>query len=282
MKCGTGATKYFLKRHPDLNLAKKEAYFFNSNHKFKKKGYEWYLNLFDMPDRPNILNFEESPTYYKSTKAPPRIKAMNETIKIVNVVCDNVHRTLSRYLHIENHVKIKKFDKSRLTAFGGNLDGFTKKLKKTIKSFQTFLDNVRTNEGDGSFEGLIAALLERLNKKRRPFDIKEMEDPIEVILSDGFYAVFHRNWQAYFPDNQLVVIDGNEFLTEPWRPIKQLQRFVGVREFINEDNFVGSDGGLPCFRENKTEDIKCIRKGQSNNLNFPKVRFQLSQLLNSF
>ena len=126
-------------------------------------------------------------------------------------------------------------------------------------------------------------MLQRLNKKRRPFDKKETEDPIELILSDGIYAVFHKNWQAYFPDNQLVVIDGNQFLTEPWRPIKQLQGFVGVREFINEDNFVVSDGGLPCFRENKTEHAECISgKRQSNNLNFPKVRFQFSQLLTSF
>ena len=275
MKCGTGATKYFLKRHPDLNLAKKEAYFFNTNRNFKKKGYDWYLNLFDKPDRPNILNFEKSPTYYKSTKAPSRIKAMNATIKIVNVVCDNVRRTLSRYLHIENHVKTKSFDKSRLTALGGNLDGFTKKLKKTIKSFQAFLDNVRKTEGDGSFKGLIDALLQRFNKKRRPFHIKETKDPIELILSDGFYAVFHRYWQAYFPDNQLIVIDGNQFLTEPWRPIKQIQRFIGVYEFINEDNFVVPDGDLPCFKENKTEEPKCIHSGtgQSIKLSFPKVSF---------
>ena len=75
---------------------------------------------------------------------------------------------------------------------------------------------------------------------------------IERILSDGFYAIFHRYWQTEFPDDQLAVIDGNQFLTEPWKPLEELQKFVGVQQFINENNFVISKSGLPCFRQNQT------------------------------
>ena len=82
---------------------------------------------------------------------------------------------------------------------------------------------------------------------------KDFLDPIELILSDGFYAVFQRNLQSVFPDDQLAVIDGNQFLTEPWRPLKQIQKFVGVQQFINENNFVTSKNGLPCFHQSKSD-----------------------------
>ena len=273
MKCGTSATKAFLEHHPDLNNARQEAYFFNNDNKYYKQGFEWYFNLFAQPKRPDVLNYEKSPTYYKSVRAQPRIKEMNETIKIVNIVCDNVRRTLSRYLHIESNVKIKKFPRKRLTAIGGTLDGFTEKLRKTIKSFKSFLDEIRRKEGDGSIDGLIRALFRRFKQRQRPFGIQATKDPIELILSDGFYAVFHRNWQSYFPNNQLMVIDGNQFLTEPWRPLKRLQHFVGVQEFINEDNFVVPESGLPCFRESKDDHPACLKstKGRSTRFSFPEV-----------
>ena len=272
MKCGTSATKAFLEHHPDLNNARQEAYFFNNDNKYRTMGYEWYFNLFPK-SKPNVLNYEKSPTYYKSVKAQPRIKAMNETIKIVNIVCDNVRRTLSRYLHIESNVKSKKFPRTRLTAIGGTLDGFTEKLRKTIKNFKPFLDEIRRKEGNGSLDGLMQALYRRFKRRQRPFGISATKDPIELILSDGFYAIFHQNWQAFFPDKQLIVIDGNQFLTEPWKPLKKLQQFVGVQEFINEDNFVIPESGLPCFRENKNDHPACLKstKGRSTHYRFPKV-----------
>ena len=59
--------------------------------------------------------------------------------------------------------------------------------------------------------GLVNALVKRFKARQRPFGISSTKDPIELILSDGFYAVFHRRWQEFFPDEQLKVIDGNRF-----------------------------------------------------------------------
>ena len=75
---------------------------------------------------------------------------MNETIRIVNIVCDNVRRTLSRYLHIEGNVKTGKFPQKRLDAIGGTLDGFNEKLRKSMKVMGDFLEHVRREEGDGT------------------------------------------------------------------------------------------------------------------------------------
>ena len=112
-----------------------------------------YLNLYSFP-KENVLNYEKTPTYYKSIRAQSRIQAMNSTIKLVNIgkltlfdpiwpeaiwirtnilVCDNVRRTLSRFLHIQHGVATKKFTPVKLKGLGHTLETFNDNLRKTIK-----------------------------------------------------------------------------------------------------------------------------------------------------
>ena len=48
-------------------------------------GYDWYLNLFPPLKTPAQVNYEKTPTYYKSVRAQARIKTMNSTIQLVNI-----------------------------------------------------------------------------------------------------------------------------------------------------------------------------------------------------
>lgn len=269
MKCGTGATQHFLHNHPDLAQAKQETYFFNNDHKYKGLGFEYYLNMYSNP-APNVLNYEKTPTYYKSIRAQSRIQAMNSTIKLVNIVCDNVRRTMSRFLHIQHGVAIKKFTSSKLKGLGHTLDAFNDNLRKTIKNMGAFLEEVKQTEGGGTMEGLVNALHKRFKSRQRPFGISATKDPIELIISDGFYAVFHKRWQEFFPDDQLKVIDGNRFLTEPWVPLKVLQNFIGVQEYIGKRNFILPPGGkgLPCFTEDPNNAAKtdCLGEGKGRTM----------------
>lgn len=113
------------------------------------------------------MNYEKTPTYYKSIRAQSRIQAMNSTIKLVNIgestfflnfltsfsVCDNVRRTLSRFLHIQHGVATKKFTPVKLKGLGHTLETFNDNLRKTIKSFGAFLEEIKKTEGGGNMEG---------------------------------------------------------------------------------------------------------------------------------
>ena len=152
------------------NWKKQETYFFNNDHKYKGLGFEYYLNLYSFP-KENVLNYEKTPTYYKSIRAQSRIQAMNSTIKLVNIgkpafilkfnniiwlqisVCDNVRRTLSRFLHIQHGVATKKFTPVKLKGLGHTLETFNDNLRKTIKSFGAFLEEIKKTEGGGNMEG---------------------------------------------------------------------------------------------------------------------------------
>ena len=69
------------------------------------------------------------------------------------LVCDNVRRMLSRFLHLQHGVAINKFSQRKLEGVGHTLEEFNRNLKKTIKDFGTFLEEVKTKEGGGTMDG---------------------------------------------------------------------------------------------------------------------------------
>jgi len=72
---------------------------------------------------------------------------MNSTIKVINVVCDNVRRTLSRYLHMNSH------GHERLSYVGKDLETFSKNVKITISEMRELMDHIMHDEGNGTFTG---------------------------------------------------------------------------------------------------------------------------------
>ena len=59
-------------------------------------------------------------------------------------------------------------------------------------------------------------------------------------------------------------------MTEPWVPLKVLQNFIGVQEYITRQNFILPPGGkgLPCFTEDKKVEGKadCLGAGKGRSL----------------
>lgn len=68
---------------------------------------------------------------------------------------------MSRFLHIQHGVAIKKFTSSKLQGLGHTLESFNDNLRKTIKNMGAFLEEVKQNEGGGTMEGLVDALHKR-------------------------------------------------------------------------------------------------------------------------
>jgi len=62
---------------------------------------------------------------------------MNETVKLVNIACDNVRRTLSRFLHLQHGVGTGKFKADKLEGFGHTLDEFNRLARtKNLGNFK--------------------------------------------------------------------------------------------------------------------------------------------------
>ena len=113
-----------------------------------------------------------------------------------------------------------------MKTLGYSLQEFNDGLRDAVPVFMKFLDEVKQNEGDNTLEGLIQALTYRLQNNLRPFNLKESSH-FEMILSDGIYAVHQQAWRDEFGDEQLLVVNGNNFCkTKAYLTPKCLIRFL--------------------------------------------------------
>ena len=116
-KCGTTPLKMFLSHHPQFIDKPGEKHFFDKKENWEK-GFEFYLDQMEYSFDDEI-NFEKTSDYFDRGLVPERIKKLNESIKLVAVLCDPVQRAISHYTHIlENlnnkqnpaYLKLKEFN----------------------------------------------------------------------------------------------------------------------------------------------------------------------------
>ncbi|XP_071546917.1 heparan sulfate glucosamine 3-O-sulfotransferase 5-like isoform X2 [Panulirus ornatus] len=126
-KCGTRALIEMLNLHPHIQKNGVEMHFFDDDERYAN-GLEWYRKK--MPySFDNQVTVEKTPSYFISREAPARIRAMNETIKLLLIVREPATRVLSDYTQIME-TKMRKgrqvapFHKRVLTPDGEINDGF--------------------------------------------------------------------------------------------------------------------------------------------------------------
>ena len=61
-----------------------------------------------------------------------------------------------------------------------------------------------------------------------------------VALRRGIYHIHYSNWLKFFPKEQILVLDGEAFMSNPYPTLKKVERFLGLRDYIREDHFVFS------------------------------------------
>ena len=57
----------------------------------------------------------------------------------------------------------------------------------------------------------------------------------------------------------MLILNGDEFLSNPARTINEIQKFMGLEPIITEDNFRFNSDQQVCF-VNTTKEMDCISK----------------------
>ena len=102
-KAGTRAVLEYIALHPDVVVPGREILFFNVHY---HKGLEFYKS--QMPcSKDGQLTLEKTPAYILDDETPERIYHMNKDIKLILVVRDPVHRTISDYVQfkVRDHIE---------------------------------------------------------------------------------------------------------------------------------------------------------------------------------
>ena len=171
---------------------------------------------------------------------------MNPKIKLVVIIREPVKRTISTFVHLYGR---RLFEK-----------GFN--YQKHFE-FQIFEKN-KTIIIDDEF----------CKVKRR----KSV-----TFINDGLYVVHLRKWLNFFPLNQILFVNGEQFIRNPYKEIKKIESFLQLESFIQPEHFVfNTEKIFYCINKslfNSTED-QCL--GSDKGREHPKLDNKVLEKLKEF
>lgn len=197
---GTSSLYRYLAQHPDISPSlRKETEYFTARF---PEGEAWYRAHFPLELRHRIaalfgrrrLTFEATPDYLLDPRAPTRCHELLPDAKIVVLLREPGERAFSQFHH-----------------------------------------NVRLDLESEGFERAIAA-----EESRIASDIAEMEvnpgTPATAFrrysyLTRGDYAEQLERWFEQYPRDRFLILESEEFFSDPGRVLGEVLEFVGARRW---------------------------------------------------
>lgn len=101
-------------------------------------------------------------------------------------------------------------------------------------------------------------------------------------IKTSIYASYVKNWYEYFPDSQIMFVDGAKLIVDPLPEMKRVEQFLGLQDYFNGKEFVYNETkGFYCLKKKK---LKCLgsSKGQSHPDVDPKVLRKLQDFFRPY
>jgi hypothetical protein len=80
------------------------------------------------------------------------------------------------------------------------------------------------------------------------------------LIRRGRYVESYKRWLKYFPKEQILVLDGENFIKNPYDEIIKMERFLDLKPFFKKENFIyDKSKGFFCLRKNlKSVKLECM------------------------
>ena len=80
------------------------------------------------------------------------------------------------------------------------------------------------------------------------------------LVGRSIYVVSYKRWLKYFPKEQMLVLNGENFILNPYEEIKKMEKFLNLRPFFEPEHFVfNKKKRFFCLRKNLNQDkISCM------------------------
>ena len=171
----------------------------------------------------NQITMEKTPGYFKTSVVPKRVFDMNPKIKLILIIRDPTERTVSTYTHIFRN----------RWNFTDNNDHF--KAQVFTKNGDILIDD------------------ESSNIKRHG----------ATMIDDSLYVVYLKRWLKYFPLEQILIINGEEFIKNPYNEVMKVEKFLNLTKFFKPEHYIfDKKKGFYCMNKilfNSTEN-RCLNK----------------------
>lgn len=233
-KCGTGALKEFMKRNPFVNWSEEgEAHFFDRGQNYEQ-GYDWYLNI-----QPKVISstkvFDKTPSYMSDQIIPERIYNYYPDVKVIMLLCEPEHRTLSHFLHAVS-LRDSHYNHAYLDKFGSYSDVINDGFNTMLTDYPEILSDLSDlSKPFTRFADLRDAVYRFMDN---PDNYGAMHYPPIEILTRGAYAYYVHQYLKWFKREQILILNSNDLKYQPAQVLKQVQQFMGVPLAVDEKNFI--------------------------------------------
>ena len=145
----------------------------------------------------------------------------------------------------------------------------------TRRAISDYAQSLERKPDNPSFEEMVV-------RDPKTGEVNVQSSKIEI----GMYAKNLKRWLQYFPLNQFLFVNGEELIKRPAKEIKLVEKFLGLKPFISEENFYyNKTKGFPCF-VGKIGDSGSVRgahcMGSSKGRKHPAVTKEVLQLLQNY
>lgn len=200
-RCGTTSLYDYLSHHPQIIPSPvKELFYFDD---YYQRPIEWYKSFFPTQKQreklerdlvASVITGEASPSYFFHPYAAKRIKETLPQIKLILVLRDPIERAYSHYNHI------KRLNREPLS--------FEEALAKEVERITPDIEKLAKDEFYKA-------------DQRRDYSY----------LTRGYYAKQLTEWYKYFPKEQLLVVQSEEFYRETPRVYNEIVEYLGLNSY---------------------------------------------------
>ena len=87
---------------------------------------------------------------------------------------------------------------------------------------------------------------------------------IDKIIFPGVYVSSYKQWLQYFPKSQILVLNGENFLINPFEELKKVEKFLNLTSYFQKKHFIfDKNKGFFCINTDlNTEKVNCMGSGK--------------------
>ena len=98
-------------------------------------------------------------------------------------------------------------------------------------------------------------------------------------VNKGIYHLHFKRWLKYFSRDQILVIDGEAFVKDPYPILKSVERFLGLRSYIKREQVVW-DEERKFYCRKPEDEVLCM--GGNKGRTHPDIRENILNKLRDF
>lgn len=291
-KCGTGALKDAMTRSPYLAWSSQgESHFFDRANNYNQ-GYQAYLDM--QPEvGPEVIVFDKTPSLMTDSTIPARVNAYDPDVKIISILCEPTHRTLSHYLHAkammtkqEMEDQNRHFNQARKSLY--NSDNFEEVIESAIDEIFAQDEFVRNAVLDmkNEFRAHQATRAAFYRYVANPANFEQMQKLPVQLIQRGLYGYYLNQWYDLFPKENILILSSADMSRKPAQTMATVQEFLGVPKAVDPRNFFwNNETGHYCVMGPEDDEPHCgnaKNKNRSSNFEInPRTKIILNRIYQS-